>query len=167
MGFLSFAYAHTDRVRFGDLDATRHLDNVAFLQLFACAHRRAAGTVWGESARIAYVTELLPEHDPARPAADFGLILAECHIAYRSPAFYAEAIVTRITPARLRRSSLRAHFRMESGVDGRRLADGWAALVGYDYASSAPTALPERLTEALHAAGATEDDELATIEESR
>lgn len=140
-----FRYAHLDRVRFGDLDAMRHLNNVAFLQFF-------------ESARIGFITVLLPEHDPARPEADFGLIFAECHIAYRAPAFYDEEIVTRIRPARLRRSSFRALFRMQSGRDGRLLAEGWGALVGYDYAAGAATPLPDRLTAALRAEGATEED---------
>lgn len=140
-----YRWARTDRVRFGDLDAMRHLNNVAFLGFF-------------ESARIGYVTELLPDHDPAHPESDFGLIFAECHIAYRSPAFYDEEIRTWIRPARLRRSSFRALFRMESGRDGRLLAEGWGALVGYDYPAGSSTPLPERLTAALRADGATEED---------
>ncbi len=123
----------------------RHLNNVAFLQFF-------------ESARIGFITELLPDHDPAHPESDFGLIFAECHIAYRSPAFYEEEVVTRIRPAQLQRSSFRALFRMESGRDGRLLAEGWGALVGYDYATSTATPLPGRLTAALRAEGATEED---------
>ena len=48
------SYVHTERVRFGDLDAMRHLNNVVFLRYF-------------ETARISYVGLLLPEHSPANP----------------------------------------------------------------------------------------------------
>jgi acyl-CoA thioester hydrolase len=67
------SYTHTERVRFGDLDAMRHLNNVVFLRYF-------------ETARIAYQREILPAHDPSNPERDeFGIIFAECHINYRSP----------------------------------------------------------------------------------
>ena len=79
-------FAYVDRVRFGDLDAMRHLNNVAFLGFF-------------ESARIAFMAEVIPEHGPRAPD-DFGLIFAECHITYRSPAFFDEEIRTQIRPGR-------------------------------------------------------------------
>ncbi len=139
------SFVHHDKVRFGDLDAMRHLNNVAFLQFF-------------ESARIEYITRLLPSHDPAHPEGDFGLIFAECRIAYRSPAFYGEQILTTVSPTALHRSSFRLTFRMESGKDGRLLAEGWGAMVGYDYVAGKPTPLPEKLTEALQGEGATEAD---------
>ena len=65
-------FAYLDRVRFGDLDAMRHLNNVEFLRFF-------------ETARIAYIRSLVPSHQPAEPEGDWGLIFAECHINYRSP----------------------------------------------------------------------------------
>lgn len=146
------SFVHRDRVRFGDLDAMRHLNNVAFLGFF-------------ESARIAYITELLPTHDPAHPEGDFGLIFAECHISYRSPAFYDEELQTSLAPTALRRSSFRLHFRIASGTDGRLLAEGWGALVGYDYVAGKATPLPERLLDALRAEGAGEADEPRWAEE--
>lgn len=131
-------FSYVDRVRFGDLDAMRHLNNVAFLQFF-------------ESARIAYISRVAPSHDPANPD-DFGLIFAECHIAYRAPAFYDEEIRTAIRPAEVKRSSFRVEFRMTSERDGRLLADGWGALVGYDYAAGRATPLPDALEQALREA---------------
>lgn len=139
------SFVHRDRVRFGDLDAMRHLNNVAFLGFF-------------ESARIAYITELLPSHDAAHPEGDFGLIFAECQIAYRAPAFYDEELITTVWPTALRRSSFRLSFRIEAGKDGRLLAEGWGALVGYDYPAGTATPLPEKLKEALRAEGAGEEE---------
>ncbi len=74
MSTVDWPFVHHERVRFGDLDAMRHLNNVVFLRYF-------------ETARIAYLRELVPGHDPAHPeAGGFGLIFAACEIAYRSPA---------------------------------------------------------------------------------
>ena len=140
-----WAFSHVDAVRFGDLDAMRHLNNVAFLQFF-------------ESARIAYITTVVPSHRPTEPEGDWGLIFAECHINYRSPAFFAETIRTHVRPARLRRSSVRIEFLMTSEADGRVLAEGWDALVGYDYVAGAACPLPEVLTATLRAQGAQDDD---------
>ena len=136
-----WAHAHVDRVRFGDLDAMRHLNNVAFLQFF-------------ESARIAYITTVVPSHRPAEPEDDWGLIFAECHINYRAPAFFDEEIRTNVRPSHLRRSSVRIEFLMESTADGRTLAEGWGALVGYDYVAGRACPLPEVLVGALRRDGA-------------
>ncbi|MBA2630397.1 MAG: acyl-CoA thioesterase [Thermoleophilaceae bacterium] len=67
-------------MRFGDLDAMRHLNNVVFLRYF-------------ESARIAYISELSPEHSPSNPErGSYGLIFAEGHINYRSPVHFDEEL---------------------------------------------------------------------------
>lgn len=134
-------FAFEDRVRFGDLDAMGHLNNVAFLQFF-------------ESARIAYLRELLPAHDPTNPS-DFGLIFAECQIGYRAPGHYDELIATRVRVASLARSSFRVEFEMRVGE--RLLAEGHGVLVGYDYTAGAARALPEPLCAALLGAGARDE----------
>jgi acyl-CoA thioester hydrolase len=132
-----WGFAYEDRVRFGDLDAMRHLNNVAFLGFF-------------ESARIAYVTTLIPTHRPTDPEGDdFGLIFAEAHISYRAPGFYDDEIRTLVRVADVKRSSFRVEFRMEATGDGRLLAEGWGALVGYDYVAGAAKALPASLVATL------------------
>ncbi|HEU4657124.1 MAG TPA: thioesterase family protein [Capillimicrobium sp.] len=130
-------FSHVDRVRFGDLDAMRHLNNAAFLTFF-------------ESARVAYIASIVPDHQPDEPD-DFGLIFAECHINYRSPAFYDEEIRTWIRPGDVARSAFRTYFEMRSGRDDRLLAEGYGVLVGYDYAAGRSVPLPDRLREALGA----------------
>jgi acyl-CoA thioester hydrolase len=136
-----WAFSHVDRVRFGDLDAMRHLNNVAFLQFF-------------ESARIAYITTVVPSHRPTEPEQDWGLIFAECHINYRSPAFFDEEIRTHVRPGELRRSSVRIEFLMTSDGDGRILAEGWGALVGYDYLAGVAAPLPRALRAVMLEQGA-------------
>jgi acyl-CoA thioester hydrolase len=123
-----WAYVHVDRVRFGDLDAMRHLNNVAFLGFF-------------EDARVAYVRSLLGDDGP--PTRDgFGLIFAECQIHYRAPAFLGEEIRTSIRPLEVGRSSVRLAFAMHATADERLLAEGYGVVVGYDYDAGRTVRLP-------------------------
>lgn len=129
-------FAMTQRVRFGDLDAMQHMNNVEFLRFF-------------ETARIDYLASIAPEHNPTS-GSSFGFIFAECHIAYRSPAHYGEQITTYVWPAELRRSSLRLSFEMVVG--DRVVADGWGTLVGYDYTAGSARPIPDALRERIEPA---------------
>jgi acyl-CoA thioester hydrolase len=134
------SYTHTERVRFGDLDAMRHLNNVVFLRYF-------------ETARIAYLRELVPEHDPAHPENDaFGLIFAECHINYRSPVHFDEEVAVACSIGNVKRSSFRVEFEMRVG--SRLAAEGYGVLVGFDYTSQTAAQLPDELRQTLEAEAA-------------
>jgi acyl-CoA thioester hydrolase len=135
------SYVHTERVRFGDLDAMRHLNNVVFLRYF-------------ETARIAYLREIVPSHDPAHPEEDaFGLIFAECHINYRSPVLFDEEVAVACSIGNVKRSSFRVEFEMRVG--SRLVAEGYGVLVGFDYASQAAAQLPDELRTTLEAEAGT------------
>jgi acyl-CoA thioester hydrolase len=130
-----WSFRHVDRVRFADLDAMRHLNNVAFLTFF-------------ESARVAYLTALLAGYQPEQRDA-FGTVVAEAHINYRSPAFYDEEIHTWLRPSDVARSAFRIEFEMRSGRDDRLLAEGYAVLVGFHYGIGKSMPLPDELKSAL------------------
>ena len=131
-------FVHSERVRFGDLDAMRHLNNVVFLRYF-------------ESARIAFIRQLVPTHDPAHPeAGDFGVIFAECHIAYRSPVHFDEVVDVACSVGEIRRSSFQVVFDMKVGE--RLAAEGYGWLVGFDYSAQQSAPLPEGLRSALQRA---------------
>lgn len=133
-------FTHHERVRFGDLDAMRHLNNVVFLRYF-------------ETARISYLRALAPEHDPSHPGADtFGLIFAECHITYRSPVQFDEEVAITCSVGEVRRSAFRIDFTMR--VADRVAADGLGWLVGFDYDAQASARLPEGLRSRLEAEAA-------------
>jgi acyl-CoA thioester hydrolase len=134
---MSERFSIVQRVRFGDLDAMQHMNNVEFLRFF-------------ETARIAYIQKHLPAHTPTR-RGDFGFIFAECHIAYRSPAFFDEDIRTFIWPAEMQRSSVRLGFEMRSERDERLVSEGWGTLVGYDYAAGRAEPLPDEVRAVLEA----------------
>jgi acyl-CoA thioester hydrolase len=131
------SFVHTERVRFGDLDAMRHLNNVVFLRYF-------------ESARIGYLRHLVPEHDPVHPERDdFGLIFAECHINYRAPVYFDDEVAVHCRIAHVRRSAFRVEFDMR--VAARLVAEGYGVLVGFDYVAERAAVLPESLTRRLEA----------------
>jgi len=124
------SYVHTERVRFGDLDAMRHLNNVVFLRYF-------------ETARINYMNSISEEHDPVNRERGFGMIFASCHIDYRSPGNFDEDVDVRVRPAEIGTKSLKLEFEMRVGE--RLLAEGYGVLVGYDYANQKSAVLPEAL----------------------
>jgi acyl-CoA thioester hydrolase len=126
------------RVRFGDLDAMQHMNNVEFLRFF-------------ETARIEWIATVAPEHTPTSRSA-FGFIFAECHIAYRAPAFYGDDLRTFIWPQELKRSSIRLGFEMRVEGDDRLVADGWGTLVGYDYEAGRAQPVPDELRERIEPA---------------
>jgi acyl-CoA thioester hydrolase len=128
-------FRHVDRVRFADLDAMRHLNNVAFLTFV-------------ESARVAWVTELLTGYSPEH-RDEFGMITAEATITYRSPAYYDEEIHTWLRADHVGTKSLRMAFEMRAAPDDRLLADGSFVLVGFAYARNETVALPDELRDAL------------------
>ena len=127
---MSWAFTHTERIRFGDLDAMRHLNNVVFLRYF-------------ETARIAYLNSIAEDHDPVNRDHGFGMIFASCHIDYRSPGHFDEDVDIRVRPAEIGTKSLKLEFEMRVGE--RLLAEGYGVLVGYDYETERSAALPEGL----------------------
>jgi acyl-CoA thioester hydrolase len=131
-------FVHTERVRFGDLDAMRHLNNVVFLRYF-------------ETARIAYIRSLMPAHDPAHPEqSKWGLIFAECHINYRSPVYFDEEVAVACSIGEVRRSAFQVMFTMRVGE--RVAAEGYGWLVGFDYAAEKASPLPDSFREVLEKA---------------
>jgi acyl-CoA thioester hydrolase len=129
------SFVHVERVRFGDLDAMRHLNNVVFLRYF-------------ETARISYMRHIVPSHDPANPEREgFGLIFAECHINYRAPVHYDDHVAIACSVSDVRRSSFRVPFRMTVG--DRLVAEGYGVLVGFDYTAQKAMHLPEELRASL------------------
>jgi len=127
---VSWAFTHTERIRFGDLDAMRHLNNVVFLRYF-------------ETARINYLNSISEDHDPVNRDRGFGMIFASCHIDYRSPGNFDEDVDVRVRPAEIGTKSLKLEFEMRVGE--RLLAEGYGVLVGYDYANQKSAVLPEAL----------------------
>lgn len=138
------AHIHRRTVEYGDLDANAHVNNVVYLRYF-------------ETARIELIQVIAPVSDPARAQSDEGLILAECHVAYRSPAVYGETLDVAVGPGAVWRSAFRVELEIRCADDGRDVADGWCVLVAYDYKDGSAIRLPDPLREALLAAGGLDE----------
>jgi acyl-CoA thioester hydrolase len=123
---------HRERVRFGDLDANRHLNNVVYLRYF-------------ETARILFMRELWPDHDPAESGKAMGMIFAECHINYRAPGVYQDDVRTYIWVDEIKRSSVRLGFEMVVDARDQTIAEGWGTIVGYDYDHGKARPIPDEL----------------------
>ena len=137
---MTWPFTHTERIRFGDLDAMRHLNNVVFLRYF-------------ETARIGFIRTLLPQHDPAHPeVTDLGFIFAECTIRYRSPVRFDELVEVHCSVGEVRRSAFEVRFDMRVGE--RRAAEGSGWLVGYDDRQERAAPLPDGVRATLVAAAA-------------
>ena len=135
-------FSVVDRVRFGDLDAMQHLNNVEFLR-------------FAETARIAYTQQLIPDFSPLERGS-FGYVVAENHIAYRSPVGFGEAIRTRVRPRVPDEKSVRMDFEMHAEGDGRLIAEGHAVLVGYDYGEDTAAPIPDDVRERFAADAPTD-----------
>lgn len=126
-------FVFVDRVRFGDLDARGHLNNVAFLQLV-------------EAARQAFLREVDEGYDPTRPHSR-DLILARNEIDYRAQASWDEDVTVELVPADVSDRSFDLGFRMSVG--DRLVAEGSSTLVGFDYDNQEPATLPDALRRGL------------------
>jgi acyl-CoA thioester hydrolase len=128
-------FVHRERVRFGDLDALRHLNNVVFLRYF-------------ETARIAYLRELIPGYNPFdRAGGQASLIFAECHVNYRSPVHLDEELDVECLIGEVRRSAFQMRFEMR--VAERLAAEGYGWLVGFDYATQKSSPLDPEMVRAI------------------
>ena len=143
-------FTYSDEVRFADLDVMGHLNNVAFLVLL-------------ESARVAYIRSLVPDHDPVF-SGDFGTLIAEVKLSYRSTGHFGERVDTVLRPADLGRTSFRTDFEMRVGE--RLLADGYSVLVVIDRATKRPAPIPDRLRERLAADGARDREAPPALSQS-
>jgi acyl-CoA thioester hydrolase len=128
---MSERFSMVQRVRFGDLDALQHMNNVEFLRFF-------------ETARIDYIRKLIPGHSPGN-SNEFGFIFAEAHVNYRAPAFFDDEIRTYVWVGEIRRSAIRVDFEMVVEADARKVAEGYGWLVGYDYVAGRPQPLPDEV----------------------
>jgi acyl-CoA thioester hydrolase len=126
-------FVHRERVRYGDLDANRHLNNVVFQRYF-------------ETAWVSYRDALGVPVDPFIQTG-FELIFAEFHINYRSPVQFDEELDITLMVSDIQRSSFRVGFDMRVGE--RLCAEGYGVYVGFDYDKQHATPLPDHLRRRL------------------
>jgi len=121
-------------IRYADIDAQRHLNNVAYL-------------VFMEHARVAYLQEV-----GLWNGTDFesvGMILAEASCSYTSPAYFGETVTVSLCIKRLGHKSFDCEYLLETGRG--EIATGKTVLVCYDYTVRRSIPMPSAWREAITA----------------
>jgi acyl-CoA thioester hydrolase len=132
-----FAHRFVVEVRFGDTDAMGHVNNARYL-------------TYCESARIDYWERVtgrpfaLPTH-----GAEESMILADIHIAFRSPAFVGEVLTVESRVGRIGRTSFSLEHRITAPDSdrgtARLIATAEAVQVLYDYRTERPIPVPDEV----------------------
>ncbi|GAB4164017.1 MAG: thioesterase family protein [Geothermobacteraceae bacterium] len=76
-----------------------------------------------------------------------GIILPEAHVNYRAEMFLGDELEMKVRIGEMGRSSMRMEYRLERA--GEVTADGWTALVAFDYGRRRPVRLPQGFVEAV------------------
>ena len=119
-------------VRFRDLDAMRHVNNVAFVALM-------------EDARMEYWKALTRVQD----LKGINFILAEVSCRYLSPAYLGETIRIGIRASKMSTKSFQFEYRMEDKASGRLITEGSSVQVMYDYKQKKTMPLEQKMRDAV------------------
>ena len=130
-------------VRFRDLDAMRHVNNVAFVALM-------------EDARMEYWKALTRVQD----LKGINFILAEVSCRYLSPAYLGETIRIGIRASKMSTRSFQFEYRMEDKASGRLITEGSSVQVMYDYKQKKTMPLEQRMRDTV---AALEQRELSVL----
>lgn len=123
------------RLRWGEMDAMRHLNNVSYFRYF-------------EQARISWFEAL--GLDPAGSVE--GTVLGSISCRFIKPALYPCDVVVALWPTRIGNSSFTMGQQMyRDGGDGEVYAAGDATMVWIDIATGRPRPLPESMRVLLQA----------------
>ena len=132
-----YRFYHPIEVRYGDLDPQGHVNNAKHLTYF-------------EQARIAYMIELeLFTRDQS--FMEIGVILADVHITYLAPIYYAEHIKVGVRSTKLGNKSMTWAQNIVDAKTGKELAKGEVVLVAYDYREQRTINIPHEWREKIKA----------------
>lgn len=119
-------------IRYADIDAQRHLNNVAYFTFM-------------EHARVEYLREVgLWLGDDF---ASIGMIVAEASCVYKAPAFLGETVTVSVRVSHLGNKSF--HFEYWLETERAEIATGRTVQVCYDYAQGHSIPMPSAWREAI------------------
>jgi len=122
-------------VRWGDMDALGHVNNIIYLQYF-------------ETARIEYLARVGME-PPGPSWREVGLIIASVSCRFLAPVTFPDTLCVGAQVVSLGADRFLMEHLAVSRRLGRPVARGDALVVAYDYALGRRTALPGQLREAI------------------
>jgi 4-hydroxybenzoyl-CoA thioesterase len=125
-------------VRIGDINYGGHLGNDKYLLLF-------------HDARLAYLAGLgAAEKDIG---GGVGLIMSEAHVRFQAEVFLGDELEVSVLPRDVQASRFTLDYQVTRVGDGTAVAEGYTALVAFDYERRRVTRLPEAFQTALAAPG--------------
>jgi acyl-CoA thioester hydrolase len=129
-----FRYSVSIPVRYADIDAQRHLNNVAYF-------------AYMEHARVMYLHEtgLWQGQD----FESIGTILAETSCSYKAPGYFGDTVTVWTCVSYLGNKSFRFEYRLET--ERGEIATGWSVQVCYDYAQQRSIPIPDRWRQTITA----------------
>ena len=130
----AYRFSHPIEVRYGDLDAQRHVNHAKYF-------------TYMELARAKYV-----EHLGLWQGWDFdrfGMIVAQASCDYKRAIRYGQRVRVGVRTVRLGNKSLELDYRIEDEADGSELATGKTVMVGYDYIEGRSVPIPEAWRRAI------------------
>ena len=122
-----FRFFHPVEVRYADIDAQRHVNNVTYF-------------AYMESARARYL-----QHLGLWDGRDFlkiGIIVAEASCSYKAAIGYGQSLRVGVRTARLGTKSLELHYSIQDGENGGEMATGRTIQVAYDYLAQQSIPIP-------------------------
>lgn len=129
-------FYHSIEVRYGDIDAQRHLNNACYF-------------TYMETARSKYV-----QHLGLWDGKDFdriGIILLETCCTFKKPIVYGQTIRVGVKAVRLGNKSLELLHVLEDLQSGEEMAAGKAIVVAYDYEQGRSISIPKAWRERIEA----------------
>lgn len=119
-------------IRYADIDAQRHLNNVAYFTFM-------------EHARVRYLRKVgLWQGDDFESV---GMIVAEANCSYKAPAYLGETVTIWVRVSHLGNKSF--HFEYVLATGRGEIATGKTVQVCYDYTEQAPISMPSAWREAI------------------
>ncbi|NIM95492.1 MAG: acyl-CoA thioesterase [Anaerolineales bacterium] len=123
-----FNYYYPVEVRYGDIDAQRHVNNAAYF-------------TYMEQSRIKYF-----EHLGLWDGLDFdsiGIILLETSCTFKAPITYGLSIRAGVSVVRMGKKSLEVLSHLEDTESGQVMTIGRSVLVAYDYETGQSINIPD------------------------
>jgi acyl-CoA thioester hydrolase len=132
----AFHFFYPLEPRYGDIDAQRHVNNVAYFR-------------WFEQARVRYL-----QHLGLWDGRDFdriGVIVADAACSFKAPIRLDERIEIGVATRHIGNKSLHLVYLIREVTRGEVRAEGRTILVGYDFTSNRSIPVPDHWRAAIAA----------------
>ena len=133
-----FKFFLTLSIRWGDMDALRHVNNVQFFRYL-------------ESGRIAYLEHLNEYVDDALKSIDYNVILADIQCSFKQQLHYPATVEVGIRTARFGNRSFDLLGAIYRQGESAPVATAKAVLVWFDFTTQRPSPLPDWLRTTIKA----------------